>query len=158
MPRRMSEAPEREWSELFAFFEYWVTAVAPVQLAREHPAHPLNYVNALIAKAGRSKAFDGLKQAIGDILEASQDVRGAQLAQLDSKLASQGLLTLSYLRKTYRSKYDAVLKRGVIRNEAEYHLLMGVANDTSTEISIDEREQLDRLLAGFEAGAARQAN
>jgi hypothetical protein len=36
-------------SQLFAFFEYWITAVSPAKLPREHPGHPLNHVNVVIA-------------------------------------------------------------------------------------------------------------
>ena len=150
----MSEAREREWRELFAFFEFWETHWRPPSVSRDHPAHPLNYINVVIAKCGRSKALDGLKQAVGDILEKTSDLRSDSLRQLDAALVSKGIVSLSTLRRRYRAKYQAVLKRGRIRSETEYHLIKGAACDQSVPISEHERRVLDRLLHAFESGAA----
>jgi hypothetical protein len=147
----MSEAREREWRELFAFFEYWVTRF-PVGVRREDPAHPLNYVNVVIQKYGRSGALEGLKQAVGDILESSSGLKGQSLIDLDEQLVAAGVVSLSRLRYRYWSKVRKVLKRGCIRSETEYHLLKALADDLSNDISDDERSTIDRLIHAFGKG------
>jgi hypothetical protein len=67
-----------------------------------------------------------------------------------SELASKGLRTLSAMRSaTYREAF-AVLARGRVLTEEEWHLLNGfVVNDADGVLSETERKHADRLIHEF---------
>ena len=149
MGRRMSPEREAEFSELERFLEYYATTVMGIDRAK--PIHPSNALMEIIAKAGRSKALEGLRQAIGDCIEMTQDKSVPWVQQLDAECAARGLVTLSHLRVRYWAKYKAILKRGRIKNETEYYLIAGLAKDLAVPIAESERATLERLLEQFES-------
>ena len=59
-----------------------------------HPAHVLDRME----KASMSMAHRGAAVALGDCVEITQDVAGAQLEQIDAELARGGGYPLSTLR------------------------------------------------------------
>jgi hypothetical protein len=150
----MSAAREREWQELYAFFHFWVTYVEPKLQPTRKPSNAVLHLDAIQARYGRSKALEGLKQAVGDILEKTSDWHAEPLKLVNELLASHDLVTLSGLRRRYRSKYVAILKRGRIRNDTEYYLLTSVANDMSLDLPESERSALDRLIHEYEDSVA----
>jgi hypothetical protein len=149
----MIEEREREWRQLSAFFEFWVTQF-PIGVSRDDPAHPLNYLDVIVAKYGRSKALEGLKQAVGDILESTSGLKGKALSDVDTALATTGLPSISSLRQRYWIRFGSIMKRGRIRNETEYYLLKGMASDLTVDLSVEERARIDMLLHKFEGRAA----
>jgi hypothetical protein len=153
MPRRMSKAREDEWLELTEFFAFWVTYIKPKLTPRLPPSQALKALVAIEAKYGRSKALQGLKQAVGDILEMTSAFHGEPLRLLDDILRSRGLVTLTALHRRQSSKYKSILRRGRVRDETEYYLLSAIANDMTLDLPKQERQTLDRLLHTFEQGA-----
>ena len=107
----------------------------------------------LMERSGKSKAFEGLKQAINDTIEHSLDLDSKSVKKLDTALSSSGIVTLSELRKRYSAKYKKVIKRGSIKNETEYYLINGVLCDQSSDIPNEERELLSSLIGEFEKNA-----
>jgi hypothetical protein len=151
VPRKMSEEKEKEFEQLSQFLEYFSTNVTGIE--RNDDIHPSNVLVRIVEQFGKSKALQGLKQAINDTIEDSSDFSVERVQQLDAELASKGIITLSILRKRYWGKYKAILKRGKIRNETEYYLINGVLCDTSAAVSDNERETLSSLINEYEQKA-----
>ena len=64
MPRTMSPEREREYAELHAYLDYFSTHISGIDPS--DPIHPTNVGRGIVEKYGRSKALDGLKQAVND--------------------------------------------------------------------------------------------
>lgn len=91
----------------------------------------------------------GLKQALNDIIQRHSGDKPEAIALMDGKLKAEGLISFSELRRQFSSTYGGIVKRGVIRNEAEYYLVRGVLDDGSPPE--EERSMLGQLLNEFEA-------
>ena len=151
MPRKMSEEKEKEFEELSLFLEYYSTNCLGIDRSDEF--HPSNCLEKIVEKFGKSKALQGLKQAIHDAIEGTSDFDFEDVKKLDSELSSKGIITLSVLRKHYWSKYKKVLKRGSIKNEIEYYLINGLVCDLSNSLKKEEKETLSSMLIEFEENA-----
>ncbi|WP_437334074.1 hypothetical protein [Sorangium sp. So ce394] len=149
--RQMSPERQREWQELRAFFDFWERRLFPSFMPPDDPRHPANVLEQIAEELGPSKALQGLKQAIHDIVEQYGHLSGEEIRRADTALAANGLLTFSEVRRRYWSRYRAVLKRGAIRNETEFYLLKGIADDLTSGPSDDERAQISTLLSEYEA-------
>lgn len=79
-----------------------------------------------------------------DLLEATQDYQGEELAVWDGALASQRAPTLSTMRVKHWKLVPKIVKRGRIRNEEEYYLVKSVVD--SSALSDDEQAKLVELL------------
>ena len=88
--------------------------------------------------------------AARDVVEMCQDLSGDELARLDSQLVSKGLPTMTAMRNTTYRKALAVLARGSVRTEEEWHVLNGfVVNQDDGVLSPTERKEADRLIHEF---------
>lgn len=155
MPRKMSPEKEREYAELSAYLDFYMTQVEGV--APTNPVHPINVIRSLEAEHGRSLVLRGLQQAVNDTVEASIDMRPEQVAQLDAALRDKGIITLSEMRRRHAAAYRRVLKRGSIKTETEYYLITGILADLSSGMSEEERAQLQQLSDQFEDRAVARA-
>lgn len=73
-----------------------------------------------------------------------------QLTTLDSQLASEGVPTLSAMRNVNYRTAIAVLERGAVRTEEEWHILNGFISDTADRtLTPVERQQAERLLSEY---------
>jgi hypothetical protein len=151
MPRQMSPEREREYAELHAYLDFYSTRVSGIDPA--NPLHPTNVGKRIIEEYGRSKALDGLKQAVNDTVEELRDQPVEYIQRLDAALREQGVLTFSEVRRRYASSYKRILKRGMISNETEYYIIAGVLADFSSLASAEERTLLGQLAAQYERGA-----
>ena len=147
----MSPDREREYAELNAYLEFYSTNVTGVDPA--DPVHPTNVGKRIVAEYGKSKALDGLKQAVNDTVEDLIDQPPEYIAELDASLREAGLLTFSEVRRRYASSYKRILKRGSIKNDTEYYLIAGVLADFTTSADDDERSTLGQLIAEYERSA-----
>lgn len=148
MPRKMSKEKEIEFQELSMFLEYYSTNITKID--RNDHIHPSNVLVEIVEKFGKSKALQGLKQAINDTIEDSSELDETSLKRLDRELYENGIITLSKLRSRYWSKYKGILKRGKIRNETEYYLINGLLCAYDNGITQEEREYLSKLVSNFE--------
>ncbi|WP_339757686.1 hypothetical protein [uncultured Winogradskyella sp.] len=146
--RRMSEAREKEFEELSAFLEFYVTNVEGRD--RDDKIHPSNVLVKIVEQYGKSQALQGLKQAINDTIEDSLDFEPSQVSLIDVELAKNNLITLSSLRLRYWKKYRKIIERKAIRNETEFYLVVALVNDLTAPIEPDERLILNGLIADFE--------
>src|SRR5438132_11054199 len=111
----MSRVREAEFSELRAFLHIYMTDVKGIPA--QDPVHPSNVLEGVVDRFGRSRALEGLKQAIGDTIEQTQCLRPAQVAEMDRYFRDRGVVTLSQLRVRYWSKYASIVKHGRIRDD-----------------------------------------
>ena len=151
MPRQMSPEREREYAELHAYLDFYSTHVSGIDPS--NPIHPTNVGKRIVEHYGRSKALDGLKQAVNDTVEALSDQSAEYVQRLDAALRERGIITFFEIRRRYASSYKRILKRGTIKTETEYYIIAGVLADTSANASDEERAILDKLVAKYQPGA-----
>ena len=149
MPRLISAAREREYAELSGYLDFCATHVMGIDPA--DPVHPTNVGRGIAEKYGRSKALDGLKQAVNDTVEALRNHTPEYIRQLDASLSTRGILTHSEVRRRYASSYKRLLKRGRIGTETEYYIVVGILADSASQLPSQERARLEQLCAAFEA-------
>jgi len=147
----MSPEREREYAELHAYLHFYSTHVSGIDPA--DPIHPSNVGKRIVAEYGRSKALDGLKQAVNDTVEELSHQPPDYIQRLDAGLREHGAITFSEIRRRYASSYKRILKRGKIKNETEYYLIVGILADASSLASDQERALLDQLVARYERDA-----
>ncbi len=92
---------------------------------------------------------EGLREAVSDCMDMSLQFTPMEVAKFDSELRLNDIPSLSELRRRYSRAYARMLKRGRIEDETEYYLLRNVLFDPC-EKAEGEREQLEKLIAGFE--------
>jgi hypothetical protein len=148
MPRQMSPERQQEYTELIAFIDYYATHIWG--LVPADPAHPSNVAKQLREQYGGSKALIGARMAVNDIVEMSSDESAEYVARLDRILREKGIITLSEVRRRFASSYKHIFKRGKIKNETEYHVVVGVLADASAAVSEEERAVLNSLVSRFE--------
>ena len=144
----MSPEKEREFDELSAFLQYYLTAFMKIEGNSE--MHPSNALAEIVEKFGRSKALDGLRQATNDIAEQSQDFSLERISEMDRELVSHGIVSLSGIRKKYWSKFKKIISSKTIKNETEYYLVAGVLNDLSIALEAEDRQELVEMVIVFE--------
>ncbi len=149
MPRPMSAAREREYAELRGYLDFFATHVWEINPT--DPVHPTHVGDAAVGLVGKSKALEGLKQAVNDTIEVLRHQPLAYIHKLDAALSEANLLTSSEIRRRYASAYARMLKRGRIANETEYYLVAGILSDGLSEETADERAILEELAAAYQA-------
>ncbi len=148
MPRQMSKANQTEFAELQAFLCFFSTYV--LGFPNNSPIHPSIVLQRIVSQHGNSKALVGLRQAINDAIEATQDCTAEWVQAFDQECRQRGVVTLSQLRTRYLAKYKTVLRRGYVRNDTEYYLMVGVLNDMAASIGGAERSRLSALASAYE--------
>ncbi len=151
MPRQMSPEREREYNQLHAFLDFVSTHV--FRIDPSNPVHPTNAGKRIVAEYGKSKALEGLKQAINDTVEDLGDKPAEFLSTLDAALRESQIITFSEVRRRYAASYRRIMKRGYIETETEYYLVKGVVVDVSSLVSDSERCSLEAMLTRYESEA-----
>jgi hypothetical protein len=146
--RKMSEARESEFAELSRFIEYYSTFFDGIP--RDWEIHPSNVLVKIIAQFGRSKALEGLKQAVNDTIEGTRYLSASQLAETDLSLRSNGIVTLSALRLKYWSRYKKIVSRQIIKSETEYYLAVGILKDSPDTLTAEDYTLLTKMTNEFE--------
>ena len=148
MARSISPQREQEYAELNAFLDFYSTHISKIDPA--DPIHPTNVGKLIVAEYGKSKALEGLRQAINDTIEDSQDLSPQAIQELDAALRSAGIISLIELRRRYSRKYKSIVRRGTIRNETEYYLIKGILDGCTEALDATEVDQLGTLLSAYE--------
>ena len=89
----------------------------------EAEMHPLVQMKLIEKRHGKANARKGLKMAINDIVEECADYDAEQTTALDAELERIEAMTLSEARAQFSRRLRAILKRGAIRDEGEFHLI-----------------------------------
>ena len=148
MSRKMSPEREREYEELHAFLDFISTHVSGIDPA--DPIHPTNVGKRIVAEFGKSKALEGLKQAVNDTVEGLGDKPADFISRLDAALRESRIITFSEVRRRYGSAYRCIIKRGHIRTETEYYLVRGILSDFSDLAPQTARDTLEEMLVRYE--------
>lgn len=151
MTRPLSLDREREFQDLLAFVSFYTTHVSGVA-----PTSTLSIETVcagIIEQHGKSKALEGLRQAVNDVIEELSDKQAAGVAALDEALRASGLITASEVRRRYASSYKRIVKRGTVLNDTEYYLINGIVVDLGNGISDKDRAALQKLLDSYDARA-----
>src|SRR5690349_7644314 len=143
----MRQEPDHEYAELKEFLSFYTDRFSSVD-GLPPEKRPLANLEAL-EKKGLKTALNGLRQAINDCIEMSFHFDPKEVVKLDEQLRDRGIVTLSELRRRYSRKYAAIVKRGRIKSDTEYHLIRNVLGDP-TKKATDEREVLENLIADYE--------
>lgn len=143
--------PDEDYQELKRFFVHWWTHLAPDGSDVNHPGSPVRSLEWIEAAHGRSRALTGLKQAVNDILEWVPDLTPEERAKADASLAAAGSPTLSAMWQRRSASYRALLRRGKIRNDVEFHLVSSVLADTVATLSDHERDVLGSMASSYES-------
>jgi len=90
--------------------------------------------------------------AARDFVEWCQDLPEAAVQPLDSELDVAGAPTLTAMRGRDRRQLLALLRRGRIQSEREWHMVNGVLADTADKtLSAIQRKRASQLLREYEA-------
>jgi predicted transcriptional regulator len=150
MSLRTSPEREQELEELLAFLEFHQEHLRR-KPSGPPPAFTLRAtVERIAGEHGRSKALEGTRQAVNDVLEELSDLTRESVKVVDEALVAAGLVTLSSLRRRYSASYKRLLKRGSIKTETEYYLVNGLVVDQTSGLSPEERESFQRMLEKYE--------
>jgi hypothetical protein len=147
----MAKLPPADYTQLKAFLRAFTDRFMPTgDLA---PAlRPLALLESMETSAP-VRASAGLRMAVNDCVEMTSDWSTERVAALDAELKAEGILTLSQVRQRYASNYAAVLRRGRIKNEIEYHLVHGILVDQAAQLPDEERSRLALMVADYEQHA-----
>ena len=150
----MSARNEQEFAELSAYVSLFATLVWGIPASSS--SHPSHHMAVIPGKVSKSQRLSGLRQAANDTIEATQDLSPDKVAEIDAAFKDHHALTLTEARRRYWSKYKAVIKRGRIRNDTEYYLVVGVVTDMASAATEPERRALQDLVSAFESRLAQQ--
>ena len=90
--------------------------------------------------------------AARDFVEWCQNLPEAAVQLLDSELDVAGAPTLTAMRGRDRRQLLALLRRGRIQSEREWHMVNGVLADTADKtLSAIQRKRASQLLREYEA-------
>ncbi|CAB1064876.1 hypothetical protein D1BOALGB6SA_9673 [Olavius sp. associated proteobacterium Delta 1] len=144
----MTEDNEREFRELSAYLSFFATEVWGIP--KDDKSHPSHSLRSVPGKVSKLQFFAGLKQAVNDTVDATQDFTPKQVAEVDAACRNQQVLTLSEVRRRYWNKYRVILEKQRICNDTEYSFVVGLLSDTTASIPTMERELLQTLVSVYE--------
>lgn len=99
----------------------------------------------LLAKTAPGKARDGLGMAIGDLVEITSGWPEQQVLAMDQTLTAEGLPSLSDVRFRCSKAVQRVVRRGWIKDQAEYHAVPNAVEQAGVR-----ENQLWVLLTNYE--------
>lgn len=142
---------DEDYARLKTFFMCYLDWFIPDEQKSHDPEdQPLAFLGRL-EDTSLTNAKRGLQMAINDMVEATSDWTQQQVAEADARFASADTFTLSEVRCRYSNAFDKIMKRGVIRSEAEYYMIKGVFDGGTHNAGNSEREKIERMLSAFEA-------
>ncbi|WP_297835059.1 hypothetical protein [Thermomonas sp.] len=154
MARRPSEEKLREYENLKRFLVHWLTHVSPWPgLDLSDPIHPLNVLASFERKLPFSQVLSGLKQAVNDSLEGTEDWTSDRIQRADASLEAVGAPSLSLLLTRQSKQFRRIIRRGRIANNSEFYLVSAALADTVSARSAEELAALSAMLAAYEARA-----
>lgn len=142
-----------EYFDLKAFLRHFTERYGE---SRELP--PLKRPLAVLESVERenpARASAALRMAVNNCLELSGHWPFAQVVALDAELPTQGILSLSQVRRRVWGRYAAIVKHGKLRSEAEYQVVRAVLADQTLGPTLPpaERERLQTAMLAFEKRA-----
>ncbi len=151
MSRKPQEEKQREFAELKRFFVHWVSHVSPNRLLPlSHPGNPVNVLERFEQHLPFSQVLSGLKQAVNDCLESTEDWDRETIQKVDDSLAKAGAPSLSEMLVARSTAFRQMVRRRQIRNDTEYYLVAAALADTNSGRPPDEIELLSAMQLAYE--------
>lgn len=100
------------------------------------------------ARTSPAKARKGLSMAIGDIVEMTSDWPLDRIVEVDRQLSDAELPSLSAVRAKFSKALAKIVRKGVIANDTEFHLVRNAA-----EMTGDHQQVLLNLVEAYEGKA-----
>jgi hypothetical protein len=102
-----------------------------------------------------SRQLQSVKMAVADMLEMTRDLSAEGLSEVEAWLAANRVASLARTRERIWQRVPKILKRGYIRDEAEYYQLGERLNDVGPSgLSGADREQASQIVAAYESKRA----
>jgi hypothetical protein len=133
----------QNYEQMRAWFARLVRETIPVHLLTPEN-DPVQCLDQIAAK-WPAKARSGLAMAIGDTIEATERWPRDRVAAIDNELALEGLPSLTAMRLQFSKAINRVVRRGSIKDEAEYYAVRNAA-----ELAQDDQQPLWKLLSEYE--------
>ncbi|MDB5206403.1 MAG: hypothetical protein JWR72_1478 [Flavisolibacter sp.] len=105
-----------------------------------------------------SIARRGLKAGLLDSLQMLSHFPAELKEQIDKKLIDESFPALYKLTSAVKDTPAKVLKRGKVRNLEEYYIIKEVLDDTTSDISLQDRTFLNNAFLQFESTYAKRKN
>ncbi|MBX9900023.1 MAG: hypothetical protein K2Y28_04485 [Burkholderiaceae bacterium] len=149
MPRTLSMERETEFHELASYIAFFATHVWNV--APNQASHPTTVLKDVVERHGKSKALEGLRQAVNDTIEYGSDKPLSFVQELDKQLRENKLITFSEIRHRYAASFKRIMRRGRIRNDTEYYLIRGIVAECAASLELNEQSRLEELMSAYES-------
>jgi hypothetical protein len=98
----------------------------------------------------KKMAIKGLRASLSDVLTNINHHKKSTLEDIDKDLKDQGLPTLKKLIALVRGYVQKAIKRGRIKNLNEYYVFKELLDDTVSDLSPEERMELNQLMIAYE--------
>jgi hypothetical protein len=111
----------------------------------------ISYINDMIKIAETINSKADINSMISDLLEMSEDFKGAKLDSLNEILRSKDLPTLTFMRAKKSRLVLSILNRGAIKTDDEFRLLNSFIDEAINNNSDPQViESVNELLAAYE--------
>jgi hypothetical protein len=126
------------------------------QLYRNYTAHfspetsPLAVLNRWEAQ-NKSMARRGLQAGLNDFLSNLRDYPEADLIAINAELEKSNLPNLQTLSGAIEKTKKQVLKSGKIKTIDQYYIIKEILDDTTSEITTEERLIFNSSLSAYES-------
>ena len=105
----------------------------------------------MISTIEKCNNLSQLRIVLSDMLEWTQDIKGAELDGINTNLASMGLPSLSLMRDKKYKKLMNILSKSKIICDSEYNLVIAYLNDVNNScLSENEISKANKLMVDYE--------
>jgi hypothetical protein len=118
----------------------------------------LEILQDLESGAGITRAKQGLRQGVNDIVAEYARASPGTISEIDAQMITAGCVTFSALKNRFSSEYKKILKREIIENESEYYLMKNVLCDFGSTLTKTEAQAIGSMLGQFEKSGQEKTN
>ena len=138
----------QEFEDLLGFVDLYFAIAFPEPLSRE--VHPRFVAEKIAAEKGTLRALAGTRDAVNDIISQTFRLQPEEVRGFDLALRSEGLPTLSHLRRRYSSRYQRILQQNTIASETDFYMVKNLVDDLESWASSEERDKLLAMMEAYE--------
>lgn len=120
-------------------------------------SNPINVMDELERKS-KSIAKTALQAGLNDLLSSLKDCPKQTLEEIDSRLKEESLPELNSLLAVIQKTINKTLKTKKIKDIDQYYIIKEVLDDTTSDITEDQRQILSKCLGDFETSTVKTTN
>jgi hypothetical protein len=134
------------------FVVIWRNTLKSINPNLENASAPFFPTEVLEQWESKSKklALKGLQTGLSDSLTNINHLSKSALEDIEKDLKDQGLPALKKLIALIRGHVQKAIKRGKVKNLNDYYIFKEFLDDTNSDLTEDERNQLTQLMSDFE--------